>query len=85
MQEVLGLEAHDSTQSFQAEAMETHTAFRKIKWPTAANKKAWQDFNTNIDKIVKISAKGSVENRLLTMSKIIISYMKAKYGCVEIR
>ena len=65
--------------------METRTAFRKIKWSTSANKNAWQDFNTNIDEIVKILSKGSVENRLLTMSKIIMSYAKAQYEYVEVR
>ena len=57
-QKVQGREAHHSTQSLKAEVMETHTAFRKIKWPTAANKSAWQDFDTNIGETVKISAKG---------------------------
>ena len=84
-QEVYGQEAHHSAQSLQAEETETRTAFRKIKWPTAANKKTWHDFDTSIGEIVNISAKGSVENRLLTMSKIIISYAKAQYGYMEIK
>ena len=56
-QEVQGREAHRSTQSLQAELIETRTAFRKIKWPTTANKIAWQDFDKNISEIVNIPAK----------------------------
>ena len=61
-QEVQGWEAHHSAQSLQAEVTETHTEFRKIKWPTATNRNAWQDFDTNIGEIVDIKAKRSVEN-----------------------
>ena len=69
-----GGEAHHSTQPLQAEVMETRTAFRKFKWPTAANKNVRQDSDKNIGEIVKIPARESVENRLLTTFKIIISY-----------
>ena len=56
MQEVQDQEAHHSAQSIQAEVIETLTAFKKIKWPTTANKNAWHDFNTSIGKIVNVSA-----------------------------
>ena len=64
-QEAQGRKAHHSAQSLQAEVIETDTAFRKIKWPTATNKNAWQDFDTNIGEIINISAKKSGENRHL--------------------
>ena len=48
-------------------------------------KNAWQDIVANIVEILKISANGSVENKLLTMSKIIISYVKAQYGYLVVR
>ena len=85
MQKVHGQEAHHSAQSLQAEVTETCTAFRKIKWPIATNKNAWHNFDISIGEIVNLSVKGSVENWLLTMSKIIISYAKAQCGYMEIK
>ena len=80
-----GREAHHSAKSLQVEVTETRTEFRKIKWPTAANKNAWHDFDTSIGEIVNISGKESVENRLLTVFKIIITYVKTQYGYMEIK
>ena len=48
-------------------------------------KNAWRDFDTSIGEIVTVSAKGSVKNWLLTMSKIFISYAKAQYGYMEMK
>ena len=79
-QEVQGQEAHHSAQSPQENVTETCTVFRKIKWPTAANKNIWHDFDTSIGEVVNISTKESV-----TMSKIIISRAKAQYGYMEIK
>ena len=84
-QGVQGQEAHHSAQSLRAEITETSTAFRKIKWPTTANKNTWHDFDTSFSEIVNFSEKGSDENQLLTMFKIIISYAKAQYGYIEIK
>ena len=52
MQEAQGREAHHSAQSLQAEAQvppkTSNTAGNKIKWPAAADKKAWNDFDSDI-------------------------------------
>ena len=75
-QEAQGREAHHRAQSLQAEAQvplkTSNTAGNKIKWPAAADKKARNLFNSDICEILTVSAKGAVDKRLLTTSKIII-------------
>ena len=77
-QEAQGREAHHSAQSLQAEAQvspkTSNTVGSKIKWPEAADKKAWNDFDSDICELLKVSAKDAVDKRLLTTSKIIVSY-----------
>ena len=83
-QEAQGREAHHSAQSLQAEAQvppkTSNTVGSKIKWPAAADKKAWNDFNSDICEILNVSAKGAIDKRLLTTSKIIVSYAVERYG-----
>ena len=83
-QETQGREAHHSAQSFQAEAQvppkTLNTAGNKIKWPAAADKKAWNDFDSDICEILTVSAKDAVDKRLLTTFKIIVSYVAERYG-----
>ena len=84
MREAQGREAHHSAQSLQAEAQvppyTSNTAGNKIKWPAAADKKAWNDFDSDICEILTVSAKGAVDKQLLTTSKIIVSYAAERYG-----
>ena len=76
--EMKGQEAHHSVQSLHAEAQDSpgtpNTFGKRIKWPMATDKKAWHDFNENIREIFEITSKGSVDKRLLTTAKIIVSY-----------
>lgn len=83
--ETQGREAHHSAQSLQAEVqVGPDTPFRrKIKWPPASNKHAWHEFDVDISEILKITSRGSVDKRLTTMSKIIISYAAGKFGYEE--
>ena len=48
-----------------------------------ADKKAWNDFDSDIREILTVSAKGAVDKRLLTTSKIIVSYAAERYGHEE--
>ena len=67
-QETQGREAHHSAHSLQAEAQvprkTSNTARNKIKWLAAADKKAWNDFDSDICEILTVSAKGAVDKRL---------------------
>ena len=53
---------------------------KKIKWPTAKDKKAWHDFDKDIIEILEITSKGSVDKRLITIAKIIAIYAAKRYG-----
>ena len=65
MREVQGQEAHHSTQSLQAETQNSpgtlKTFGKRIKWPTATDKKVWHDFDEDISEILEITSKGSVD------------------------
>ena len=46
-------------------------------------KSAWYDFNKDISEIFEITPKGSVDKRLLTITKTIVSYAVERYGYEE--
>ena len=85
-----GWEAHHSAQSLQAEAQDSpstpKTLGKRIKWPAATGKKAWYDFDEDVSEILEITSSGqhdSVDKRLLTTAKIIVSYAEKRYGYEE--
>ena len=47
------------------------------------DKKSWNNFNMDMSKILEITLKGSVDKRLMTTTKIIISYAVECYGYEE--
>ena len=87
LQGVQGREAHHSAQSLQAEAQNQSgtpkTFGKRIKWPATTDKKAWHDFDEYISEILEITSKGSVDKRLKTTAKIIVSYAAERYGYKE--
>ena len=86
-QEEQGREAHHRAKSLQAEAQNSpktsKTVGSKIKWPTAVDKRAWNDFDSDICEIPKVSAKGAGDKRLLTTFKITVSYAAERYEYEE--
>ena len=85
--EFQGREAHHSAQSLQAEAQDlpdTPKTFEKtIKWPATTDKKTWHDLDQFISEILEITSKGSVDKRLITTTRIIVSYAAERYGYEE--
>ena len=85
-QEVQGREANHSAQSLLAGAQDLpgtpKTFGKRIKWPAATDKKAWHDFDEDNSEILEITAKGSVDKRLVTIAKIIVSYTAECYSCL---
>ena len=86
-EKVQAREGHHSAQSLQAEAQDSpgtpKTVGKRIKWPAATVKKSWHDFDEDISEILEITSKGSVDKRLLTTAKIIVSYAAERYGYEE--
>ena len=82
-EEVLGQESYHSAQSLQASVPLTLESRKKIKWPPANNKGAWQD--NDICEIIQSAARGDVERRLSFMTTIITSLASERFGCVEPR
>ena len=86
-EEVQGLESYHSAQSLQASVPLTlgKESRKKIKWPPANNKGAWQDFDNDICVIIQSATKGDVERGLSFMTTIITSLASERFSCVEPR
>ena len=56
---------------------------KKIKWPPANNKGAWQDFDNDICEIIQSATKGDMERQLSFMTTIITSLASERFGRVE--
>ena len=86
-EEVQGQESYHSAQSLQASVPLTlgKESCKKIKWPPANNKGAWQDFDNDICEIIQSATKGDVERWLSFMTTIITSLASERFGCVEPR
>ena len=86
-EEVQGQESYHSAQSLQASVPLTlgKESRKKIKWPPAKKKGAWQDFDNDICEIIQSATKGDVERRLSFMTTIITSLASERFGCVEPR
>ena len=82
-----GEKSYHSAQSLQVSVPLTpgKESCKKIKWPPANNKGAWQDFNNDICEIIQSATKGDVERRLSLMTTIITSLASESFGCVELR
>ena len=82
-----GQESYHSAQSLQASVPLTlgKESRKKIKWPPANNKGAWQDFDNDICEIIQSATKGDVERRLSFMTTIITSLASERFGFVETR
>ena len=86
-EEVQGQESYHSAQSLQASVPLTlgKESRKKIKWPPANNKGAWQDLDNDICEIIQSATKGDVERRLSFMTTIITSLASERFGYVEPR
>ncbi|KAL4001244.1 hypothetical protein ACER0C_006543 [Sarotherodon galilaeus] len=58
---------------------------RQVKWPQARKEKEWLQFNEDVDTILQPTAKGQVEQRLKTMTTIIVSPAVERFGQEEKR
>ena len=84
---VQGQESYHSAQSLQASVPLTlgKESRKKIKWPPANDKGAWQDFDIDICEIIQSATKGDVKRRLNFMTTITTSLASERFGCVELR
>ena len=82
-----GQESYHSAQSLQPSVPLTlgKESRKKIKWPQANNKGAWQDFDNDICEIIQSATKGDVARRLSFMTTIITSLASERFGYVEPR
>ena len=86
-EEVQRQESYHSAQSLQASVPLTlgKESRKKIKWPSANSKGAWQDFDNDIFEILQSATRGDVERQLSFMTTIITSLVSEIFGCVEPR
>ena len=55
----------------------------RIRWPPANNKKAWRDFDEDVSEIIQATSSGNIDQRLHTMSKLIVGYASERFGYIE--
>ena len=79
--------SYHSAQSLQASVPLTlgKESRKKIKYPPANNKGAWQDFDNDICEIIQSATRRDVKRRLSFMTTIITSLASERFGCVEPR
>lgn len=56
-----------------------------MKWPQASKEKEWLQFNEDVDTILQATAKGQVEQRIKTMTTMIVSLAVERFGQEEKR
>ncbi|XP_052245600.1 uncharacterized protein LOC127854577 [Dreissena polymorpha] len=52
----------------------------RIEWPKTSNKKAWTDFDHELDLILEATLQGAVERKLVAMTSLIYTVGKERYG-----
>lgn len=78
-------ESHHRVQSLQVRVspspgMESR---RRIKWPPAYNKEAWQNFDNDICELLQLTSQGSAQNQLKYLTTIITSMGSERFGYAE--
>lgn len=75
MQEEHGLDSPHRAQYLLASVPQTtpRVVQQRIKWPPAASKSIWQQFNEDVCEIVQTTAKGDADRRLHTMATSLLA------------
>ncbi|XP_035990671.1 uncharacterized protein LOC118562404 [Fundulus heteroclitus] len=56
---------------------------QRIKWPPASRRSEWQQFDEDVSNIIQATAKGDVDSRLTSMTTVIVSYARERFGQVD--
>ena len=77
---------HHSAWSHQVEEAESEESIKKakIKWPLLDEKQAWEGMDQDPTRVVDLSLKGEIQNKLRVLGETIYSYGVEKFGTVEI-
>ena len=84
-QEEHGQDTPHSAQSLHSsdQANTNRSIQKRVKWPPANDKIAWQQFDEDVCGILQTTSKGAPDRRLQTMSTIIVSYASERFGLVK--
>ena len=74
-----------SASSHQAEEDKAEDTGRlaRIKWPPLSDKKAWEEMDEDLSKVLELSLKGDIKKKLQAMGRITYSYGNDRFGLVE--
>ena len=56
----------------------------KIKWPSLAEKQAWEEMGEDLTRVLELNLKGQIQNKLRVLGETIYSYGVEKFGTVEV-
>ena len=75
-----------SAQSHQVEEAESEESSRKpkIKWPSLAEKQAWEEVDEDLTWVLELNLKGEIQNKLRVLGETIYSSGVEKFGTVEV-
>ena len=75
-----------SAWNHQVEEVESEESSRKakIKWPSLAEKQAWEEMDEDLRRVLELNLKGEIQNKLKVLGETIYSYGVEKYGTVEV-
>ena len=66
-----------------AQSLPDKVITKRIKWPPANNKNAWREFDEDVCELIQATSSGNVDQRLKTMSRLIVSYAAERFGHLE--
>ena len=78
--------APNNPQSLQSQQASTVTpdcapsAQPRIQWPQSSKRTDWKQFDEDVDKILEVTAKGDVDQRLRTMTTLIVNIAAERFG-----
>ena len=75
-----------SAQSHQVEETESEETSRKakIEWPSLAEKQAREEMDEDLTRVLELSLKGEIQNKLRVLGETIYLYGVEKFGTVEV-
>lgn len=86
MQEEAGRESTHSAQTLhapQALPRFKHSEHRRVMWPAANKEGKWLQFDEDLDQVLDATARGDADQKLLSMSAMIISIGAERFGMKE--
>lgn len=85
-QEEPGHESTHSAQSLhapQAFSRFKHSEHRRVMWPAANKEREWLQFDEDLDQVLDTTARGDADQKLLSMSEMIVSIGAERFGIKE--